>query len=242
MDAQSIAILQKATSTHFPKNRYAIYIKHEAGNNVEAKKVIGIRAIDEKINNYFAVSEIYESIINLNKNISVSFDFATKGIQAMEESAHIWTPMCPISKEEDSTLYFIENIVFRTSILWDLLAQLYNVYWGCGIATDSIHCRKFFNNRERRQKNETILDYINKKEDEMEREAHFEYVKAYRNKLTHRISPHVTSFSKYWGTQIREHPLYIICRVAADYLYAVSFINEVLNLLDRDILNCQTSA
>lgn len=59
-------------------------------------------------------------------------------------------------------------------------------------------------------------------------EGNYEYVKNYRDKMSHRNSPSLTSFSKY-DTAIREPTLYVLKRVVEDYLFVSTYIQELVN-------------
>src|SRR5699024_11433549 len=45
---------------------------------------------------------------------------------------------------ERKAIYYIENMVFRTSTLWDTLAQLCNIFWGIKKPIDKIYTSSFF--------------------------------------------------------------------------------------------------
>ena len=55
-----------------------------------------------------------------------------------------------------------------------------------------------------------------------------EYVSEYRNKMTHRNSPNVTTMSNY-DLELRMPMRYVLKRVIEDYVKASKFIKQVLN-------------
>lgn len=48
-------------------------------------------------------------------------------------------------EEERLAYYYIENSLFRISSLWDILAQLFCLYYNIKIPTNDIYYNKLFN-------------------------------------------------------------------------------------------------
>lgn len=68
---------------------------------------------------------LYDTLRDLDYKIKISF---VKAIElAYSEVFNDFNLFEENSTEEQNTYYFIENALFRTSILWDLLAQFYRI-------------------------------------------------------------------------------------------------------------------
>ena len=237
MDNESSELLLSAANIHLEKYRFTLYeaYEDENGNTQPTGKIIfSIQSKDQKLNIYNDTKAIYETIIDLCEKISTSFAYTYEGIAKLRTEG-AWNPFMAASANENLTFYFIENVVFRTSVLWDLLAQLYNVLWNIGKKPHQIHAKEFFielNKKEAyKQATGDIVLYFNKTGDD----GHFCFVKHYRNQLTHRASPNISNLPSDSEAGLRQHPLYVACRVAFDYLKALEFINDALDKLDEII-------
>ncbi|MEG0492248.1 MAG: Cthe_2314 family HEPN domain-containing protein [Clostridia bacterium] len=49
------------------------------------------------------------------------------------------------TKEEKLAYYYLENALFRTSSLWDMLAQLYRLYFDINIPKEKVYYKQIFN-------------------------------------------------------------------------------------------------
>lgn len=239
MHKDSSRLICQAIEVAFEKHRFTLREAYEEENGdirYTGKVISAIKDKDSNYEIYNATSEIYQTIVALCENISISFSFIYDGIARLHVEHPDWNPCNEPAANEKLTYYFIENVVYRTSVLWDLLAQLYNVYWGLNKKTTSIHAKIFFEecNEKDDLKGESnpIYSYFEEPDDSNSWTGHFKFVKSYRNQLAHRLSPSINAFSKTFCMQIRQHPLSIACRVAEDYLKAIGFINEALDKLD----------
>lgn len=90
-------------------------------NYGENKYIFGaLYPIEEDEVDIFAISSIYDTIIDLNTKIKYSFNAVVKcnPSENLMEHKMFEKP----SKNEMKALYYIENMIFRTSTLWDMLA------------------------------------------------------------------------------------------------------------------------
>lgn len=182
----------------------------------------------------FAISSIYDTIIDLNTKIKYSFEMAAMCNPSENLMDHKMFEKP--SRNEMKALYYIENMIFRTSTLWDMLAQLCNVFWKVRKPVNKIYTESFFHDcSQGKNKNVFAKDVYNyfketdKVKGDLEKwKGNFEYIKEYRNKMTHRNSPNITILSNF-GMQLRPPAIFVLKRVTEDYLKAIEFIKRILD-------------
>lgn len=117
---------QQVSAVSFDEKKFRISL----GNG---KYIFGAVLANSSVKNkpdYFAISSIYDTIIDLNEKIKYSFYMAISCEPSESLEDHVW-----FGKPQDNeitAIYYIENMVFRTAIMWDMLAQLYNELWLIG--------------------------------------------------------------------------------------------------------------
>lgn len=187
---------------------------------------------------YFAISSIYDSIIDLNKKIQFSFHLAAEcnPSESLKDYVMFGNPQ----DNEVVATYYIENMVFRTQILWDLLAQLYNAFWCSGVPIDKLYAETFFHNHSQGKKAKESAQKIHEYFDQPENirgvcepwDGNHEFIKGYRNKLSHRCSPNITTMSSI-AFELRPPAMYVLKRATEDYLQAVIFIQNALSEISK---------
>lgn len=205
----------------------------------EDKYIVGYMSADPEYNpdkSFFVYKTLYDTIVDLDRKIKKSFDLALR----WEYSSDIdkFNMVGLPSAEEEEAIYYTENAVFRTSALWDLLAQLYNVKHKGNHNPDKVYYSQLFHNdAQGKHPNplaQQIYAYIT--EDEVEDRVYekdefwlgnHKYVKAYRDKMTHRNSPNVVTISSY-AIELRMPMRYVLKRVIEDYAKASEFIKLML--------------
>lgn len=203
-------------------------------NYGEDKYVFGaMYTVEEDEIDIFAISSIYDTIIYLNTKIKYSFEMAAacKPSENLMEHKMFEKP----SGNEVKAIYYIENMLFRTSTLWDMLAQLCNIFWKINKPTDKIYTSSFFHDysqgKSRRKFAENVYNYfkeVDKVKGDLERWlGNFRYTKEYRDKMTHRNSPNVSTLSNF-DIQLRPPAIFVLKRVTEDYLKATEFIQTIL--------------
>ncbi|MCG7332287.1 Cthe_2314 family HEPN domain-containing protein [Salinicoccus roseus] len=229
---QSLQILKKQVEG-ISYNENIFYIPFGEG-----KYIFGYISPKNKTNlDMFAIKTIYDSIIDLDNKIKFSFNHILDYNPSENLSDH--KPFSKPDEKEAEAIYYVENIVFRTSILWDMLAQLCNIYWKTNIPIDSIYYKTFFNNASQGKKAKElakdVTEYLNE-EDKVKGEldpweGNHVYVKEYRNQMTHQNSPNVSTLSNV-GMVTRPPVIYVVKRVVEDYLavsfYIQSMIDEII--------------
>lgn len=133
-------------------------------------------------------------------------------------------------------MYYVENIVFRTSILWDLLAQLCNVLYRTGIIPKKVHYNWFFRNHATGAAAipicTKIVEYLDEEDDPSADVnpwlGNHKYLNDFRNQMTHRVSPNISSISTF-GATLRPPVIYVLHRAIEDYYKASSFLCRLIN-------------
>lgn len=162
------------------------------------KLVLGGIYLDGEDNEYFIYKTLYDTIVDIDKKIKKSLDMA---LCWEYKNCDFKVSLVP-SDEEKEAIYYTENAVFRTMILWDLLAQLYNVRFNENRNPDKVYCETLFHNGTQGKRPNAIAQQVysylieNEQEDYIYEENEFwkgnhKYVKEYRDKMTHRNSPNV---------------------------------------------------
>lgn len=140
--------------------------------------------------------------------------------------------------------YYIENILVRTSIIWDLLAQICNIYWDKNISTDQIYYKTFFNNNSQGKKAKSfaikVNEYLTQNDDDLVDNAKWKgnhlYLKEMRNAMTHRSSQNINSFTNF-AQNIRLLFTYPLKRVIEDYHQVHLFLNEIFVEIERTFID-----
>lgn len=182
----------------------------------------------------FAVNSIYNTIIDLNNKIKYSFEMVEKCKPSEKLSEHNMFVKPP--KNEKKAFYYIENMLFRTSTLWDMLAQLCNIFWKINKPINKIYTSSFFHDCSKGKNAKPFAQDVYKyfEEDDnvkgdLERwEGNFKYTKEYRNKMTHRNSPSTTTLSNF-DLHLRPPAIFVLKRVTEDYLTVTEFIQRILD-------------
>ena len=208
----------------------------------EGKEIIGIvgKLEDERVANLYKYETLYRTFLGLNEKISYSLVLAIKYTYTDEVTSDFGV-LSSSTENEKLAFYYIENAIFRTLTLWDILAQIYNIYCCINLPIKNIHYKDFFKNKLKTVEKE--IDMIVKKiilyleeEDGVDSERFWKgnhtYIKKYRDQMIHRNAPDEYSFSNI-GLNFKPHPSFILKRVIEDNYIVVSFIVEVLNRVNE---------
>ncbi|MBU3205224.1 Cthe_2314 family HEPN domain-containing protein [Clostridium algidicarnis] len=208
----------------------------------EGKQIIGVvnKSNDKSLSNLYKYETFYRTLINLDEKICYSLK---KGIEYSysDEVLNDYNMFTISSKQEKLALYYIENAIFRTSTLWDILAQIYNIYCDIGLANNNIYYQQFFKNKLKDVELEVksnvgkINNYLEETENtdcEGFWKGNHEYIRTYRNQMTHRNAPEEYSFSDI-GISLKSHPSLLLKRVIEDYYLATSFVDEILQMIHK---------
>lgn len=191
---------------------------------------------NHEIQRFFSYATLYQTIIDADAKIKYSFQQAI--IYADDVVFDNWNPLELPSENEKLAIYFTENAIYRTEILWDILAQLFNIKEKVGIASDRIYVNRFFDEFYKNHKENVFAKRVclyMKQTDGKTPEGflgNHAFVKKYRNQMTHRNSPNITTLSNF-DVELRFPMSYVLLRVIEDY----SQVSELLTELIKQILD-----
>lgn len=211
----------------------------------EDKEVIGVmnNTGDKSLSDLYKNETFYRTLLNINEKVQYSLKRAIEYAYS-EEVMEDFIIFGKSTEKANLAFYYIENAIFRTSTLWDILAHLYNIHCDIGKGVRDIYYKQFFKNEfddaslNINQNVENIINYINEDNDTTTTEGFWkgnhQYIKEYRNQMIHRNVPDEHSFSNL-GMNFKTHPTFLLKRLIEDYHEAMRFINEILELISDDI-------
>lgn len=189
--------------------------------------------------NCLAYFDKRKNIKDLDRKIKFSFEKILE--YNLKNIYSTFNPMEVAVKDEVKVIYYMENILFITSILWDLLAQICNIYWEEYIAYDKIYYKSFFNNRVQgksaRPFAKKVFDYLTEDNDVSningKWNGNHSYLKDMRDSMTHRSSQNITSLTNF-ELNMKVPFIYILKRLIEDYNQVFLFLNEILNDIEKN--------
>ncbi|MFJ7512556.1 Cthe_2314 family HEPN domain-containing protein [Peribacillus simplex] len=209
--------------------------------------IMGKNSLDENMKTLVNFNDIDSWVDNLNY-INVQVKNSAKTLfDILEKNKDIKHSFSGIENRE--AYYFTENIMFRVSILWDLLAQLTNTVFQLNENVDGIHHWAFFEKYAANSKRKepfytftksvyTYFQEIECSQDTNPWKGNFKFAKNLRNSFTHSLNPHIVNFNngnfrrqgdKLKGANIPTSPLYETKRLLEDFVQAYDFIVDVRN-------------
>lgn len=197
--------------------------------------------------NLFSFTTIYHTILDMDDKIKFSLREAIKW--ADDEDIDHWNPISPPSSNESMSIYFTENAVFRTSVLWDMLAQLYNIKAQIGKPIEKVYANQIFHDAQQGKRADPfatkVYCYMTQPDDLYIEPwgGNYSYVKDFRDKMTHRNSPNISTVSDF-AVELRMPMVYVLKRVVEDYSQVSAFIGEIISeiLEDYKCVNEYTSS
>lgn len=184
---------------------------------------------------------IYDTLLDLDWKIKLSFNKSI--IYAYSDPAQKnFSPFKTESNEEKFAYYYAENALFRTSTLWDMLAQLYRLFYNIKIPNDHVYYKQIFNpssddSNKFEEKATEIYNYI-KQDDNTCCEnwkGNHTFANNLRNKMTHRNSPNVSVMSDY-DMNMKDPPAFQLKRIIEDYVVVSKYIKEILDHVENEIM------
>lgn len=223
----------------YNNERFKLYIE---GN----KFICGIitpsnaTSLESKILEY---NTLYNTLKDLDWKIKTSFEESIKYTYTESVLNHFKMIGKP-SEDENLAYYYIENALFRTITLWDILAQLYRIHYQINISIYKVGYKKIFNPNSPnsdsfKAKATEINNYINEKDDEHDQNGEWkgnhDAVNMYRNKMTHRNAPSIASMSNF-DFNLKTHPTVILKQGIEDYYVVSKYIQEILDIIEKDCI------
>lgn len=185
---------------------------------------------------FFNYATIYNSIVDISNKLNYSIRRAIE--YAEDLNTELWNPFQNPSEEELIATYYVEDGIFRVETLWDLLAQISNIKFEINMPSNKIYMESFFKKLKKQEKASVfatrVCDYMNSKNEcNPEQQGSYSYIREYRNKMTHRFSPNITSISNY-SLEMRIPAFVLLKNLVEDYKQVTSFIKELLSEVLKD--------
>ncbi|WP_318506088.1 Cthe_2314 family HEPN domain-containing protein [Bacillus sp. T3] len=222
----------------YNKNRFKLMVGNE-------KFLFGIVSGQ---NNSTVLSElmqyktIYDTLRDLDNKIKLSFQKAIN--YAYSSNVQNNFSILNIGSEEEAlAYYYIENALFRTSSLWDMLGQLYRMYYNININQDKVYYKQIFNPRSSHSNNyqdkaneiNSYLTQENETDIDGQWKGNHQFVNNCRNKMTHRNSPNIATMSDF-DINFKQHPTFLLKRIIEDYKVVSEYINEILEKIEETVV------
>ena len=204
----------------------------------EDKIVLGAILFDSpEAQKFFSFATIYHTILDVDKKIKYSFKESIRWTD--EITFEKWNPLYLPSANEQKALYYVENAVFRTEVLWDLLAQMFNIKENLGKPIEKVYAAQLFHDAQQgkrpNQFAKKVYNYMQQADncDIEPWEGNYSYVREIRDKLTHRNSPSVSTMSNF-DMSLRMPTVYVLKRVIEEYKQVSDFIKEYVTEVLKD--------
>jgi hypothetical protein len=232
-------LLRKVDEIYYGESRFRVMIEKE-------KYIFGVVSAENEpssISKIIQYNVIYETIYDLDFKIKLSFKKAIEYAYSTKVQEQ-FSLLKNSSVEEIYSYYYIENALFRVSSLWDMLAQLYRLYYQIDVEPYDVKYKQIFNPNSRyskkfKNKATLISNYINQEDDtavDGEWKGNHKFVNNCRNKMTHRNSPNITELSDF-DVNFKHNPTYLLKRIIEDYNVVSKFISDILDDIEEDIKN-----
>jgi hypothetical protein len=186
---------------------------------------------------------IHDTLIDLDWKIKLSFNEAIN-FSYSDTITSNFSLIRTDTEEEKLAFYYIENALFRTSSLWDMLAQLYRLFYNINILKEKVYYKQIFNpvnnhSDSFKTKAKEIYDYIEQDDDsdcEGEWKGNHSFANNLRNKMTHRNSPNVAVISDF-DMNLKHHPAFQLKRIIEDYAVVSQYIKEILDEIETKVMD-----
>ncbi len=181
---------------------------------------------------FFSYATIYHTILDIDKKVKFSLYEAIKHADGADFDN--WNPISPPSDNEAKSIYYTENAVFRTAILWDMLAQLYNIKGEKGKPIEKVYATQLFHDAQQGKRADPfaqkVYNYMTQTDD-MDDEpwkGNYAFIRDFRDKMTHRNSPNISTISDF-AVELRMPMVFVLKRVTEDYSQVSAFIRALIS-------------
>ena len=237
MRSETAEIFQNLVkSVQYDENAFTVWYGNE-------KISVGAFIHDQpEIQRFFDYATIYHTLLDLDRKIKTSFQMAIEF--AEDADFDHWNPISPPSERESTAIYYLENAIFRTMVLWDLLAQFFNLKEKIDKPFDKVYSAQIFHDAQQGKRPnpfaKEVYAYMTQ-EDSSETEpweGNHGYVREFRDKMIHRSTPTLSSISNL-SFELRMPVAYTLKRTIEDYIQVSYFLHEIITniLQDYEMLN-----
>lgn len=194
---------------------------------------------NEEAQKFFSYATIYHTILDVDKKIKFSLYEAIRWTDDTDFDK--WNPLYAPSDNESTSIYYTENAVFRTAVLWDMLAQLYNIKTERGKPIQKVYATQLFHDAQQGKRADSfaqkVYSYMTQSDDMNDEpwKGNYGFVRDFRDKMTHRNSPNISTMSDF-AVELRMPMIYVLKRVVEDYSQVSTFIGELISEILKDYI------
>lgn len=238
-ESEILYFQSKLSEVDYNSNRFKIMI----GEDRFLFGVVSANDNEAPFGKLMQYKTIYDTLKDLDWKIKLSFNEAIKYAYS-EPVINEFSLIKTDSEEEVLAFYYIENALFRTSSLWDMLAQLYRLFYDIDIPKEKVYYKQVFSptknyRDEFKIKAAEIYNYIEQEDNtncEGEWKGNHSFVNELRNKMIHRNSPNVPVMSDF-DTNLKNHPVFQLKRIIEDYAVVSQYIKEILDEIEEEVMS-----
>ncbi len=200
------------------------------------KEIFGVFSPNTQMGRTFEYKTVFETILEVDWAVKISFLSAIDYEYINDD----FNPLSPPTQNQRNAAYYTENGVFRTIVLWDMLAQLYNIKHKIETDTTKIFYKSFFKKRliNIDKINAGLISSYFEQDDNTDVEpwqGNHSYLNEFRNQMTHRNSPNISTMSNF-AFEMRMPARYTLKRAIEDYSVVSKFITSFLDDIGTDDL------
>ena len=238
-DSEILYFQSKLSEVTYNSNRFKVMI----GEDRFLFGVISANDNEAPFGKLMQYKTIYDTLKDLDWKIKMSFDEAIKYAYS-DSMKNDFSLIRTDSEEEGLAFYYIENALFRTSSLWDMLAQLYRLFYNVDIPKEKVYYKQIFSPTKNygdkfRIKAAEIYEYIEQDDNtdcEGEWKGNHSFVNDLRNKMIHRNSPNIAVMSDF-DMNLKHHPVFQLKRIIEDYVVVSQYIKEILDEIEKEVMS-----
>ncbi len=230
---------EKLSEVRYKPDRFTVFCG-------EDKFIFGFRSANGVLSSMVKLMQyktIYSTLVDLDWKVKHSFNEALKYAYSEQLQKDFSILQVTVSEEEKLAFYYVENALFRTLSSWDMLAQLYRLYYDINVAKEKVYYKQIFDPEkqycvkflERARKIKAYFEQENDTDCEGMWRGNHSFVNDLRNKMTHRNSPNVAVMSDF-DVNFKLHPCFLIKRIIEDYTISFVFIREILDDIEKEII------
>ncbi|MBE6081382.1 hypothetical protein EQM13_04940 [Acidilutibacter cellobiosedens] len=238
-DSEILYFQSKLSEVTYNSNRFKVMI----GEDRFLFGVVSANDNEAPFGKLMQYKTIYDTLKDLDWKIKMSFDEAIKYAYS-DSMKNDFSLIRTDSEEEGLAFYYIENALFRTSSLWDMLAQLYRLFYNVDIPKEKVYYKQIFSPTKNygdkfRIKAAEIYEYIEQDDNtdcEGEWKGNHSFVNDLRNKMIHRNSPNIAVMSDF-DMNLKHHPVFQLKRIIEDYVVVSQYIKEILDEIEKEVMS-----
>ncbi|MDU7943499.1 MAG: Cthe_2314 family HEPN domain-containing protein [Streptococcus salivarius] len=235
---ENIYILEKIYEVEYNPSRFNI--RYDETDKYILGFTTPIPRKETFVSKFIKCKTLYDTLVDLDFKIKISLKEALRysSSKVLKETFNFFDSP---SEDEKYAYYYIENALFRTASLWDILAQLYCIHYDVYINKSKVYYNQIFKpnnpiNIKFKDDARKIYKYLKEKDNtnvSPEWKGNHRFVNRTRNKMIHRNSPNIISLSNF-DVNIKTYPLTMLKRIVEDYNVVSKFILVIINEYEKD--------